>query len=74
LKEDVYVVFSGATRDGKKAIIQVYYNPLVMWVWIGGIVLGLGTLIAMLPNKKFVPRKRQQAELTEEKKVEAGVS
>jgi cytochrome c-type biogenesis protein CcmF len=52
LKEDLYVVFGGGTADGQKAIVQVYLNPLVMWVWIGGIVLGLGTLIAMLPNKK----------------------
>ena len=69
LKEDVYVVFSGATADGKRANIQVYYNPLVMWVWLGGIVLGLGTLIALLPNKKSSPRKRPQAaDRTEEQK------
>ena len=74
LKEDVYVVFAGGTRDGKKAIIQVYYNPLVMWVWIGGIVLGLGTLIALLPNKKAVSRKRPRADQSEERKeVEAKV-
>ncbi|PYS40633.1 MAG: cytochrome C biogenesis protein, partial [Acidobacteria bacterium] len=30
-KNDVYVVFAGATSDGKKAIIQVFYNPLTMW-------------------------------------------
>lgn len=75
LKEDVYVVFAGTSVDGKKAIIQVYYNPLVMWVWIGGIVLGLGTLIALLPNKKSAPRKRASADLKEEKKeLEASVS
>jgi cytochrome c-type biogenesis protein CcmF len=69
LKEDIYVVFSGATADGKRANIQVYYNPLVMWVWLGGIVLGLGTLIALLPNKKSSPRKRPQAaDRTEEQK------
>ena len=73
LKEDVYVVFAAATPDGKRAIIQVYYNPLVMWVWIGGIILGLGTLIAMLPNKKSIPPKRAKAVRAEEaKEVEVG--
>ncbi len=70
LKEDLYVVFAGPSADGAKAIVQVYLNPLVMWVWIGGIVLGLGTLIAMLPNKKSVPRKRAVPEDVADKKVE----
>ncbi|PYS14873.1 MAG: cytochrome C biogenesis protein, partial [Acidobacteria bacterium] len=67
-KNDVYVVFQGGTRDGKKAIIQVFYNPLTMWVWIGGIVLVAGTLIALLPNKKTILRRRPEAESKEERK------
>jgi cytochrome c-type biogenesis protein CcmF len=74
-KNDVYVVFAGATTDGRKAIIQVFYNPLTMWVWIGGIVLVIGTLIALLPNKKTPVRRRQETESKEEPKgVEAKVS
>jgi len=74
-KNDVYVVFAGATPDGRKAILQVFYNPLTMWVWIGGIVLVIGTLIALLPNKKTPARKRQESESKEEpKNVEAKVS
>jgi cytochrome c-type biogenesis protein CcmF len=75
LKEDVYVHFAAVSRDGSKATIQVFYNPLVMWVWIGGVVLGLGTLIALLPNKKTPARKRAQAEKAETpKEVGANVS
>jgi cytochrome c-type biogenesis protein CcmF len=74
-RNDVYVVFAGATTDGKKAIIQVFYNPLTAWVWIGGIVLVIGTLIALLPNKKTPVRRRPETESKEEpKKVEANVS
>ena len=77
-KNDVYVVFAGPTPDGKKGIIQVFYNPLTMWVWVGGIVLVVGTLIALLPNKKSPVRKRQELESSESKaepkKVEANVS
>ena len=72
MKNDVYVVFQGGTRDGKKAIIQIFYNPLTMWVWIGGIVLVVGTLIALLPNKKTILRRRPEIESKEEpKEVEA---
>jgi cytochrome c-type biogenesis protein CcmF len=72
LREDIYLVFSGSNPDGSKAVFQVYYNPLVMWVWIGGIILGLGTLIALLPNKK-IPAKDSRAVRTQEaKQVEVG--
>jgi len=33
-------------------------NPLVLWVWIGGWILVVGTLIALLPNKKSAPNRR----------------
>ena len=46
-----------------------------MWVWIGGIVLGLGTLIAMLPNKKAAVRPTTRASrIEEQKEIEARVS
>jgi cytochrome c-type biogenesis protein CcmF len=75
VKNDVYVVFAGSTVDNKRAIIQVFYNPLTMWVWIGGIVMVIGTLIALLPNKKTPARKRPEVESKEEQKdIEAHVS
>jgi len=68
-RSDVYVVFAGATPDLKKAIIQVFYNPLTAWVWIGGTILVIGTLIALLPNKKTVVRRRAESEPAEEPKT-----
>jgi cytochrome c-type biogenesis protein CcmF len=67
-KNDVYVVFQGGTKDGKRAVVQVFYNPLVMWVWIGTIVLVAGTLIALLPNKKVIVRRRPEIVSKEEPK------
>jgi len=52
LKEDLYVVFSGMNEDNEHAVIQVWVNPLVAWVWIGTLVLSLGTLYTILPNAK----------------------
>jgi len=61
LREDVYLVFQGAVDNaGKKGAFHVYINPLVAWVWIGGVVLGLGTIIALLPNKKATPSRRKR--------------
>jgi cytochrome c-type biogenesis protein CcmF len=51
LREDLYVVYKGQADDGAKAVIQVYINPLVTWLWIGGLVVVLGTGMALLPNR-----------------------
>ncbi|MFB3095001.1 MAG: heme lyase CcmF/NrfE family subunit [Candidatus Acidiferrales bacterium] len=50
LSEDIYLVFAGMTDDQERAVIHAYINPLVMWVWIGGLVMVLGTIIALIPS------------------------
>jgi cytochrome c-type biogenesis protein CcmF len=50
LQDDLYVVFAGISQDTGNAVIQLYRNPLVAWLWLGGVVLGLGTLICILPD------------------------
>ena len=74
LKEDLYLVFQGGNLDGTKAIFQVYLNPLIAWVWIGGVLLGVGTLIGLLPNKKTIPTRRAAGAHVEEGKEVASVS
>jgi len=51
LKEDLYVVLASLEPDGLAAF-QVLINPIVVWLWIGGAVLILGTLVAAWPSKK----------------------
>jgi hypothetical protein len=29
-------------------------NPLVKWIWFGGVILVCGTLVALLPNRRAV--------------------
>jgi cytochrome c-type biogenesis protein CcmF len=52
LIEDLYVIFTGASNDGSKFEIMAYINPLVFWVWAGTVVLALGTIMALLPDRK----------------------
>ncbi len=54
-QEDIYLVFSGVTEDGR-ATVHVYRNPLVRWVWIGALVMFLGTVLTLLPNRSPVRR------------------
>ena len=52
---DVYVVLAGVVA--KKAEIRVNFNPLVVWVWNGGMIMALGGLIVMWPQSE--KRRRQ---------------
>jgi cytochrome c-type biogenesis protein CcmF len=71
LKEDVYVVFDGFARETGNPVIKAYINPLLSWIWIGGITLIFGTLIALIPSKvkRISPRTRIVGRVPKEKKV-----
>ncbi len=55
LKEDLYLLLSGWVEGGNRATFKVFINPLVSWIWIGGVVLILGTLVAMWPMPAPAP-------------------
>ncbi len=44
--EEVYVLLSGWENNGATASFQVYINPLINWIWVGGIVVILGFFLA----------------------------
>jgi len=52
LAEDVYVVLiDWQPITAEAATFHVFYNPLVNWLWIGTVVMVLGTVLAYLPSK-----------------------
>jgi len=50
LREDLYIVFAGAVNGTEEAVYRFNVNPLVWWVWFGGLVLVLGGLVTMWPG------------------------
>jgi cytochrome c-type biogenesis protein CcmF len=50
--EDLYLVLGDFARDGSEATVKVQVNRMVSWIWIGGLVLTLGTILAILPERK----------------------
>ena len=48
---DVYVVLVGLTPDGL-ARLSVFVNPMMMWIWIGGVIMVVGSLIAVWPSRR----------------------
>src|SRR5690606_17527345 len=57
LTQDVYLTLQQAPADdaGETAAIRVIVQPLVTWLWIGGIVMALGTLLAAFPGRRRNP-------------------
>jgi cytochrome c-type biogenesis protein CcmF len=52
IREDLYVVFAGAVQGTEEAVYRLTINPLVWWVWYGGLVLAIGGLLSMWPTGK----------------------
>ncbi|MEO8700139.1 MAG: cytochrome c-type biogenesis CcmF C-terminal domain-containing protein [Kofleriaceae bacterium] len=50
VSEDVYVVLTGYEAQSQLANFRVYINPLISWVWIGFLILAMGTLICLIPQ------------------------
>ncbi len=61
--EDLYIILAsldeqvgmGNDPDFQRATFQVMVNPLVPWIWYGGLILAFGTLIGLWPGAG-VPR------------------
>jgi cytochrome c-type biogenesis protein CcmF len=54
LREDLYVVYAGRSPDNDVPVVHTYLNPLVKWIWLGGVVVVLGTIVTLLPNRRAV--------------------
>ena len=50
-RDDLYVTLTGWTISGD-ATLRLLVNPLVMWIWAGGLVLTAGAIITMLPERR----------------------
>jgi len=71
LKEDLYVVFSGMQQNNSKPVFRAYLFPLVSWIWIGGAVFVLGTVICLIPSKQGRLEGRTTAKVTAEELAKA---
>jgi len=51
LFRDLYMVL-GEGNSEKGWVVKIYYNPLVMWIWLGALIIFLGGLISLSNNLK----------------------
>ena len=48
--EDLYVILEGWDDSGANAFFRVKVNPMVMWMWIGGVFLLIGGIVSLWPS------------------------
>ena len=70
LASDLYVIYEGRNPDTDRPIIKVFLNPLMNWIWIGVLIVVVGTLMALVPNLMRAPAR---AAVLEPSRVEAAV-
>ncbi|MEK7291865.1 MAG: heme lyase CcmF/NrfE family subunit, partial [Actinomycetota bacterium] len=64
LFEDLYLTLEPPVlKDSAKARIKVFIKPLVLWLWIGGGLMAIGTLLAAFPGRRRRPTAATSASL-----------
>ena len=53
LTNDVYLTLEQGSKPGDTSVsIQAFVRPMILWLWIGGLVMAVGTLLAAFPGNK----------------------
>ena len=51
--KDLYLTLEGRPQAGDpEATIRVFVKPLILWLWIGGGLMAVGTLLAAFPGRR----------------------
>ena len=58
-RDDLYLTLMAFEQDGSKITLKVLVEPLVVWIWIGGLVVLLGVVVAVWPSSGARPAGRR---------------
>ncbi|MDW3219372.1 MAG: heme lyase CcmF/NrfE family subunit [Acidimicrobiales bacterium] len=53
--DDVALSLQAFDLDEDTVVLRATVQPLIVWLWIGGLVMALGTLLAVVPGKRRRP-------------------
>ncbi|HYD51641.1 MAG TPA: heme lyase CcmF/NrfE family subunit [Gemmatimonadaceae bacterium] len=51
-RDDLYLTLMAFEQDGSKITLKVLVEPLVVWIWVGGLVVLLGVVVAVWPSNR----------------------
>ena len=49
---ELYVIVAGWEPGGESATFKAFINPLINWLWFGGFIFVIGTMVAAWPSPK----------------------
>lgn len=52
IDEDLYLTLMSFDPNGEHATVRVIVNPGVPWLWIGGMIIGIGAILAVAPQRR----------------------
>lgn len=56
VRHDIYLTLEGNVRpDDTEARIKVFIKPMILWLWIGGGLVALGTILSAFPGSRRRP-------------------
>jgi cytochrome c-type biogenesis protein CcmF len=55
LTNDVYLALLTAPDENGAVSVRIVVEPLVLWLWIGGAVMAVGTVLAAFPGRRRLP-------------------
>jgi cytochrome c-type biogenesis protein CcmF len=54
--KDIYLTLeSASSADATQAAIKVFIKPMIVWLWIGGALMAIGTVLAAFPGRRRRP-------------------
>lgn len=54
IRGDLYLVLAGLDDSGTRAAFKVFINPLQVWLWVGTIIMIVGTVVVAIPQAREV--------------------
>ncbi len=53
LTEDVYLTLNQGAAPGDTTVtLRVFIKPMILWLWLGGAIMAVGTLLAAFPGSR----------------------
>jgi cytochrome c-type biogenesis protein CcmF len=65
--EDVYLTLVSSPNSQQRITLGVRINPMIVWLWIGGGFMALGTVLALAPRLRRRSRPSPAADATPER-------
>ncbi len=59
-RRDLYLIINGVSNDLSTVSFRAYINPLVSWVWFGGLMFLFSTVITLMPDAQESARRARE--------------